>query len=135
MQHTRLDSNFQARVGLWVRACFGPAASVDRASRNHRFFEEATELVQANGMTREDAHKLVDYTFSRPLGNPAKEAGAALLTLGALCEASGLHMHLAGEAELERNWRDIEKIRAKQAAQPDGTPLPGVLPQREDARG
>jgi anti-sigma factor RsiW len=135
MQHTRLDSNFQTRVGLWVRACFGPEAAADREKRNHRFFEEATEFVQANGMTREDCHKLVDYTFSRPAGNPTREAGAALLTLGAACEASGLHMHLAGEAELERNWRNIEKIRAKQAAQPDGTPLPGVLPQTEVARG
>lgn len=135
MQHTRLDSNFQTRVGLWVRACFGPAGAIDREKRNHRFFEEATEFVQANGMTREDVLKLVDYTFSRPAGNPSREAGAALLTLAAACEASGLHMHLAGEAELERNWRDIDKIRAKQAAQPEGTPLPGVLSQVGEARG
>lgn len=122
-------------MGLWARSCFGPVIATNRAKRNHRFFEEATELVQANGMTREDAHKLVDYTFDRPAGDPVKEAGAALLTLGAICEASDLDMHAAGEDELKRNWANIDKIRAKQAAQPEGTPLPGALPESGDQRG
>lgn len=135
MQNTPVKSSFQARVGQWALACFGPVIGTNRAKRNHRFFEEATELVQANGMSREDAHKLVDYTFDRPAGDPAREAGAALLTLGALCEASGLNMHAAGEDELERNWANIDKIRAKQAAQPEGTPLPGALPEPGDQRG
>src|SRR5882724_8875808 len=57
---------FQARVQPWMMACFGPEISTDIAERCHRFYEEAGELVQALGMTREEAHKLVDYTWDRP---------------------------------------------------------------------
>jgi len=43
--------DFQSNVKLWMSSCFGPLIPSDRAERNHRFFEESLELVQACGMT------------------------------------------------------------------------------------
>ncbi len=115
---------FQERVHPWMLECFGAEIAADRIERNHRFFEEATELVQANGMTRSEAHQLVDYTFDRPVGELHQEIGGVMVTLAALCLASDANMHDAGETELARIWTKIEKIRAKQAAKPKHSPLP-----------
>jgi NTP pyrophosphatase (non-canonical NTP hydrolase) len=90
----------------------------------HRFLEEAIELAQASKCSREDAHALVDYVFSRPDGDKLQETGGVLVTLAALCSAQGIDMDNAGEEELRRNWSRIDKIRAKQAAKPKGTALP-----------
>ncbi|WP_063802236.1 hypothetical protein [Burkholderia ubonensis] len=119
-------ATFQSRVRPWLLACFGAQIAADRAERNHRFFEEAGELVQAGGMTREEAHALVDYTWSRPVGEPTQEVGGVMVTLAALCLANGLDMHAAGETELARiNVPEtVAKIRAKQAAKPKHSPLP-----------
>ncbi|CAN7607532.1 hypothetical protein LJR034_004639 [Caballeronia sp. LjRoot34] len=115
---------FQRRVQPWMLACFGLEIANDRIERNHRFFEEATEAVQANGMTRSEAHQLVDYTFDRPIGELHQEIGGVMVTLAALCLASDEDMHAAGETELARIWTKVEKIRAKQAAKPKHSPLP-----------
>jgi hypothetical protein len=115
---------FQTRVQPWMLECFGAEIAADRIERNHRFFEEATEAVQANGMTRCEAHQLVDYTFDRPVGELHQEIGGVMVTLAALCLASGQDMHAAGETELARIWTKVEAIRAKQAAKPKHSPLP-----------
>jgi hypothetical protein len=116
--------DFQNRVNDWVVKAFGYTTSVDKAERNHRFLEEALELVQALGCTAEDAHKLVDYTFGREVGEPTQEMGGVVLTLSALASANNLDIGSCSEAELERAYIYIEKIRAKQAAKPDNSPLP-----------
>jgi hypothetical protein len=41
------SSPFQSRVQPWMLECFGAEIAVDTFERNHRFFEEAAELVQA----------------------------------------------------------------------------------------
>ncbi|WP_242540132.1 hypothetical protein [Trinickia mobilis] len=117
---------FQNRVRPWMLECFGSEIASDRIERNHRFFEEATELVQACGMTASEAHQLVDYTFGRPVGQRHQEVGGVMVTLAALCLANELNMHYAGEAELARISvpATVEKIRAKQAAKPKHSPLP-----------
>lgn len=126
---------FQQRVQPWLLACFGAEIAGDKQERNHRFLEEAVELVQANGCTASEAHQLVDYVFGRPVGEPAQEVGGVMVTLAALCLASGLDMHQAGEVELARIWGKVEQIRAKQAAKPKHSPLPAAPAQaQEDAR-
>jgi hypothetical protein len=115
---------FQGRVQPWLLACFGERIAADREERNHRFLEEALELVQACGCTAHEAHQLVDYTFSRPVGEPSQEVGGVMVTLAALCLANGLDMHANGETELARIWTKVEQIRAKQAAKPKHSPLP-----------
>ncbi|WP_414451264.1 DUF551 domain-containing protein [Burkholderia sp. 22PA0099] len=119
---------FQARVQPWMLECFGPAIAADRIERNHRFLEEALELVQALGCTAREAHQLVDYTFGRPVGEASQEVGGVMVTLAAVCLANTLDMHAAGETELARISAPamVEKIRAKQAAKPKHSPLPAA---------
>lgn len=119
-----LTSSFQWRVSLWLVACFGDAISRDKPERNHRFLEEALELVQACGCSRQEAHQLVDYVYGRPVGERHQEVGGVMTTLAALCRAQGLEMMQCGEVELARVWTKVEQIRAKQAAKPKGSPLP-----------
>ena len=129
------EATFQGRVQPWMMACFGEEISRDKIERNHRFLEEALELVQANGCTRSEAHQLVDYTFDRPEGDVHQEVGGVMVTLAALCLAIGEDMHQAGETELARIWTKVEKIRAKQAAKPKHSPLPEHVPLSTHGQG
>lgn len=115
---------FQQRVQPWLMACFGEMIAGDREERNHRFLEEALELVQSLGCSASESHQLVDYVFGRDVGDPPQEVGGVMVTLAALCLANGLDMHDAAETELARIWTKVEAIRAKQAAKPKHSPLP-----------
>jgi hypothetical protein len=118
--------NFQSRVLEWLMACFSQAICRDTTERNHRFLEEALELVQSTGCSRSEAHQLVDYVFDRPVGETFQEVGGVQVTLAALCSAVGIDQDAAGEAELARISRPdvMERIRQKQAAKPKHSPLP-----------
>lgn len=118
--------SFQERVRNWMLWCFGAEIAADRIERNHRFFEESTELVQACGMSREDAHKLVDYTYDRPIGEKHQEVGGVMVTLAALCLANDINVTDAAETEYKRisDFVTMHKIRAKQASKPKFSPLP-----------
>ena len=129
-RNDELISPFQPRVQPWLMECFGLMIAGDREERNHRFLEEALELVQAYGCSTTEAHKLVDYVYGRDVGEPAQEVGGVMVTLAALCLANDMDMHAAGETELARIWTKVEQIRAKQAAKPQMSPLPGAYPQR-----
>ncbi|AZS21738.1 hypothetical protein CSW63_14480 [Caulobacter sp. FWC26] len=120
----RVVTSFQERVEKWLEACFPPSVRSDSSERTHRFLEEALELAQANGCTRGDAIALVEYVFGRPQGQPDQEVGGVLVTLASLCSATGLNMDEAGDRELDRNWKRIDAIRAKQQSKPHGSPLP-----------
>lgn len=120
----KLDTSFQSRVLPWLVECFGEEIAADKTERNHRFLEEALELVQATGCTQSEAHQLVDYVYGREIGDPPQEVGGVMNTLAALCLAHGMDMHDCGEVELARVWTKVEKIRAKQKAKPKHSPLP-----------
>lgn len=129
--------SYQTRVRIWLDACFGvmthplrPAEEIaaHRTERVHRFLEEALELAQALHCTRDEAIKLVDYVFSRPRGEPRQEIGGVMVTLAAVSDNFGIDLELAAELELARCWQIIEKIRAKNAAKPKFSPLPGESP-------
>lgn len=92
--------SFQDRVQPWMMACFGPIIAGDREERNHRFLEEALELVQSCGCSAHEAHQLVDYVYGRPSGEPSQEVGGVMVTLAALCLANHFNMHEDGETEL-----------------------------------
>ena len=115
---------FQNSVNRWLIACFGLAISRDKVERNHRFLEESLELVQSTGCTKDEALQLVDYVYSREIGETTQEVGGVMNTLAALCIAHDIDMLHAGEIEIERCWTKVEKIRAKQAAKPKFSPLP-----------
>lgn len=122
---------FQQRVKPWLDACFGPEISNDKIERNHRFLEEALELVQACGCTQSEARQLVDYVYGRPEGEIHQEVGGVMVTLAAHCLAHGIDMHDAGETELARIWTKVEKIREKQANKPKHSPLPEALEPKQ----
>ena len=128
------EASFQDRVRPWMLECFGAVISADAQERNHRFLEEALELVQACGATQSEAHQLVDYVFGRPVGEPNQEVGGVMITLAALCHAQRLNMHAAGEVELSRIWTKVAQIRAKQAAKPKHSPLPAAVPAETPAQ-
>lgn len=115
---------FQQRVKPWLVKCFGEKIATDKIERNHRFLEESLELVQSTGCTKSEVLQLVDYVFSRDIGEPAQEVGGVMVTLAALCLANELDMHNDGETELNRIWGCVEKIREKQANKPKHSPLP-----------
>lgn len=118
---------FQTRISPWMMETFGAKIAADKIERNHRFIEEALELVQALGCSKEEVLMLVDYVYGRPLGEPGQEVGGVMVTLAALCLAQGLNMHEEGEQELARVWTLVDKIRAKQASKPRESPLPATL--------
>jgi hypothetical protein len=131
---------FQARVHPWMLECFGKVIAADRLERNDRFAEEAIELLQANNYPRERIVALIEYVYSRPVGEPSQETGGVMVTLAALCNTYGIDMHAAGETELARILQPemIAKIRAKQAAKPTGSALPVATPApaaKDDASG
>lgn len=116
---------FQERVKWWTHDCFGKAIALDKVERNHRFLEEALELVQSLACSKEDAHALVEYVYGRLAGEPYQEVGGVMVTLAALCNAANFDVALCAELELARASSNIEKIRAKQKAKPKVGPLPG----------
>lgn len=111
-----MSGSFQSKVSHWLAECFGQQSIGDKVERNHRFLEEALETVQANGCSREDSHRLVDYVFDRQSGDLHQEVGGTLTTLAALCVASGIDMENAGNQELHRIVANIDAIRSKRAA-------------------
>ncbi|WP_421358194.1 hypothetical protein [Agrobacterium rosae] len=122
-------AGFQKRVEAAHHPLFHDDPT-DIEERRARFWEEAGETVQSFGMTEEDAVKLVRYTWSRAKGEPAKEIGAAMLTLASLCVVAGYDLSECAEADLENLQRPetIERIRAKRATRYGRGPLPGFDP-------
>jgi hypothetical protein len=133
-EHKVCKSSFQESVADWMLNCFGREISRDTVERNHRFLEEALELVQACGATAEEAHQLVDYVFNRPVGAPAQEVGGVMVTLAALCNAQRplILVDHAARTELDRvnAPKLMAAIREKQKTKPAFSPLPGSYPER-----
>ena len=126
-------SSFQSRVATWGVAAFGEQMVVEtsrstKSERNHRFLEEALELVQAAGCSKEEALQLVDYVYGRAVGELEQEVGGVMICVAMLCFMNDLDMDAAGEKELTRVWGKIAAIRAKRATKPEFGPLPGFSP-------
>lgn len=108
----------------WLIDCFGREVALDRRERLHRFLEEALELAQAGGGTRDEAAQLTEYVFSRPLGTVPDEAGGVMVTLAGVCEAHTVSMKALAERELARNRGRTHEIRAKRGRKVTGSSLP-----------
>jgi hypothetical protein len=121
---------FQNAAWQWIHAAFGKDDATPKV-RGHRFVEESIELAQSAGVTREDVLMLVDYVYSRPVGEPTQEVGGVALTLAGLCCALNINMSEASLMELGRVWLNIDKIRAKNATKKADSALPGYVPPPE----
>lgn len=128
--------SFQDRVAAAHEPLFRDDPT-DVAERTARFFEESNEICQALGMTREEAHALVDYTYDRPAGDPKKEIGSASLTLTSLCVVAGYDRSECEEADLEKLTRPetMARIRAKRSTRHGRGPLPGLDPAATATEG
>lgn len=114
----RID--YQFRVSEWLEACFGQQVARDPIERNHRFLEEALELVQSTGCTQAEAHQLVDYVFGRPTGEKFQEAGGVMVCLAALCSEHehGRRRGNRDRPHLGQNGPDPAEARRQAAVQP-----------------
>lgn len=122
-------TSHQQRVAVWMQECFGAEITADRVERADRFIEEALELAQATGWTADRGHALVDYVFSRPVGEIGQEVGGVMVTLAALCNVFEIAIDAEAKREVDRITQPeiVLKIRAKQAAKPTGSALPVAL--------
>ena len=117
--------SLQRSVAEWMRHTFPQSVILDQRERGFRFCEEAVELVQSLGVTRAEVLHLVENVFDRDAGTPEKEAGDAVITLAALCNARGVPMNIAFLERMQRNWQNADAIRAKHESKTTRGPLPG----------
>lgn len=96
----------QLIVGNWAVREFGHIEANSRPQRGLRLLEEAVELFQVCNGSKEIAHKLVDYVFSRPSGNVLQEIGGVSVTLLALGSAIGVDVDT-------QEFNEIVRILAK----------------------
>lgn len=95
-------ASIQRRAGTWAQDCFGVTVARDPVIRNHRFMEEAVELVQSLGCTRNEVLNIVDYVYGRDVGDPKQEVGGVAITLATLCAAHGMNVIRLAELEMQR---------------------------------
>jgi hypothetical protein len=115
-----MSNDFQTYTIKWAQECFPKEHIAGKPTRNAHFLEEAIELVQATGMLRLEAHKLVDQVFNKPTGKTPQEVGGVMVTLALLCEANNLQMQECADRELQRIWdtNTMIEIRNKQKHKP-----------------
>lgn len=104
---------FQQRVRLWIERVFGQTIADNIPERSKRFLEEALELVQATGITKDEVIRMVVYTYGREVGQTEQELGGVMVTAAGLAESLGLNMTHCAETELSRIQVNIEEIRIK----------------------
>lgn len=141
--YTLSMTNYQMRVGRWCYKLFGSEIASNIQIRCYRFIEEALELVQSLGCTKEKALEVLNYVYSRPVGKPFQEVGGTMITLAALCAATqhrgpdGIEIEEAMWAEM---WRCetpevMAKVLAKQTKKVNqGAVLPAVDVEQEAAQ-
>lgn len=92
----------QAEVFAWVQAAFTREQARSLPQRGLRLLEEAIEAFQAVGGDPGFAHRLVDYVYSRPVGDLTQELGGVSIGILALAAAAGVSADEAERVEAER---------------------------------
>lgn len=102
------------RTLAWLRKVFF-GNNLDLEERVLRFSEEVIELGQAEGITREQHHALVDQVHDKPIGDPEQEVGGVLVTFGSYAAVKGINPSLLYEREFTRceDPEIIKRIRIK----------------------
>jgi hypothetical protein len=123
-------NTFQRGVSSWMDQCFIPSLYSNMTERGDRLLEEVLELLQSHGYDRTRVATLVDYVYSRPVGDPRQEVGGVMVTLAGYCWIAKIDMQAEGDRELARITQPdvMARIRAKQEAKAAiefDTPLPG----------
>lgn len=103
----------QERVARWVRETMDEATLQNVRERCLRFIEEALELVQALGMSREDVLMMVEFVYNRHPGLPNQELAGVMVTALALATAAKLDAFDELHRELDRIFEAQDEVRAK----------------------
>lgn len=117
---------FQERVFVWMKKCFERVDALTLRVRAFRFTEEALELSQAAGVTKEEVLTLVEYTYGRPAGKLTQELGGVAVTLVGVATAAGHKVSRFALEEIARCETNTDAIREKDRNKPDLGPLPGA---------
>lgn len=81
-----------------------------------RLVEEAMELAQVEGVPLHTIVAQAEHTYSRPVGERAKEAGGVFVTLLAYCESVTMSAAYLLNKELERiNSKPLADFRTRTA--------------------
>lgn len=110
--------DYQDKIKSWLYRCFDEEVCESKPDRNHRFLEEALELVQANGISHEECHQILNYVYARPKGELTQEVGGVITTLAALCASYKVDLEDCALTELDRIEANVERIREKQRGKP-----------------
>ena len=109
----------------WGVRCFGREQMSNHGTRSLRVVEEAIELCQAAGVSREDAYRVVSQVYERPAGEFKQEIGGVLMTAFLMCEMMSYDVEEVFTSELRRvlnkppehfAMRNKEKINLPQHA-------------------
>lgn len=96
-------SEYQLRTRMWMQRLPNETMRWDDVEeRTIRFVEEAVELAQALGLSRERVQKVTDYVYGREVGVPEQEVGGVSVTLAVLCNSAGISWETAAHRELNR---------------------------------
>ncbi len=86
----------------WAIRCFGSEHVHNRGIRALRIAEEAIELCQAERVSLETMHRLVDEMYGRPPGEAIQEIGGVMMTATVYCAALGIEPDAIFLTELRR---------------------------------
>lgn len=111
-----LSQTLQTGIARWIIEIFGWDSYLNKNERAKRFFEEAIELNQAMGVSQEDALRLVNHVYSKPVGDVEQELGGVGITLLALGSALSLDVSALTLREYERiSTLPADHFRKRQA--------------------
>ena len=106
----------QEQVRDWVIRCWGEGA-VGVVERVERFFEEAAELTQAEGISRDRLAEIIRHVYDKDPGQPPQEVGGIGTTLLAYCAAKGISADECERRELSRILgKSVDHFRARHDA-------------------
>lgn len=105
--------NHQERVAVWLDQVFDAEERANTKERSLRVVEEAIELAQACGADEATVHRLVEYIFERPVGEPAKELAGVMVTVYAAAESLGESADARFDEEMHRIWRPEVRDRVR----------------------
>jgi hypothetical protein len=109
--------DLQNRIKHWVGRTLGPLIFENKWERTMRVLEEACELAQAEGITREELNLLVDRVYSRPIGESLQEASGVGVCLLAWAGSRDRNLMELIEKEVSRiEQMDPVIIQEKQKA-------------------
>jgi hypothetical protein len=67
------------RISIWTSTTFGQEILTNEIERSSRLLEETIELAQACGLSKELCQRILDRTYSRPVGSKRQEAAGVFL--------------------------------------------------------